>query len=73
MYPPTIARDHPDADAYVMAGSGESLTYGQLDAASNQLAHHWRTRGVGPGDSVVIATKGGINPGTDRPRHDGVS
>ncbi|OBA70922.1 AMP-binding protein [Gordonia sp. 852002-10350_SCH5691597] len=60
MYPPTIARDHPDADAYVMAGSGESLTYGQLDAASNQLAHHWRTRGVGPGDSAVIAMENNL-------------
>lgn len=60
MYPPTIAADHPDALAYVMAAAGDSLTYGELDAASNQLARHWRAQGVRPGDSVVIAMENNI-------------
>ena len=39
MYPPTIAELTPDAHAYEMADSGEVLTFGQLDAQSNQVAH----------------------------------
>ncbi|MDT2005245.1 AMP-binding protein [Rhodococcus opacus] len=37
-----------------MAGSGASLTYRQLDEQSNQLAHLLRSRGVSPGDSIVL-------------------
>lgn len=55
MYPPIIARENPDALAYVMAGSSTALTYGELDRRSNQLAHAWWDAGVRPGDSVVIA------------------
>lgn len=54
MYPPTIAADRPDSLAFVMAGSGASLTYRQLDEQSNQLAHLLRTRGVHTGDSIVL-------------------
>lgn len=54
MYPPTIARTRPHAPAYIMAGSGLSLTYGQLDERSNQLAHACRDLGVRDGDSVMI-------------------
>ncbi|MGU3433042.1 AMP-binding protein [Actinomycetes bacterium M1A6_2h] len=61
MYPPSIARDRPDAIAYVMAGSGESLTYAELDRRSNQLAHRWREHGVHPGDTVVIAMENTID------------
>ena len=38
MYLGTYARKNPDHPALIMAGSGETLTYGQLDAASNRLA-----------------------------------
>lgn len=60
MYPPTIARTRPDALAYIMAGSGQSLTYGQLDSRSNQLAHAWRELGVTEGDSVMIVMENRI-------------
>ncbi|RRQ27441.1 fatty-acid--CoA ligase [Rhodococcus sp. Eu-32] len=60
MYPPKIARSRPDAVAYVMAESGASLTYGELDRRSNQLAHRWREHGVGSGDTVVIAMENNI-------------
>ncbi len=61
MYPPSIARDRPDALAYVMAASGETLTYGELDARSNQLAHRWREHGVSYGETVVIAMENNID------------
>jgi long-chain acyl-CoA synthetase len=54
MYPPTIARDRPDDLAYLMAGSGASLTYGELDLLSNQLAHLLRDAGLVRADSLVI-------------------
>lgn len=54
MYPALIAQQHPDAQAYVMAGSGDSLSYGELDAQSNQLAQLLRARGVRPGGTLVI-------------------
>lgn len=54
MYPPTIAREAPNRPAYVMTGSGEQLTYDELDAQSNQLAHLLRERGVTAGDSLVV-------------------
>lgn len=54
MYPPTIARTRPDAPAYVMAESGQTLTYGDLDARSNALAHLLREHGVGQGATLVL-------------------
>ncbi|MFB1485365.1 amino acid adenylation domain-containing protein, partial [Corallococcus sp. RDP092CA] len=40
------ARRTPDAVALKSAGRGESLTYGELDAKANQLAHQLRSQGV---------------------------
>ncbi|HEV2369061.1 MAG TPA: AMP-binding protein [Acidimicrobiales bacterium] len=54
MYPGAIAADAPDKPAYVMAGSGETVSYGQLDRSSNRLAHLLRARGLRMGDAVAI-------------------
>jgi len=35
----TYAIETPDRPAYIMANSGETVTYGQLDRRSNQIAH----------------------------------
>lgn len=60
MYPPSTTRDRPDAVAYVMAGSGERLTYAELDRRSNQLARFWHAQGVAPGDSVVLVMENNL-------------
>ena len=36
MHPSHHAKSHPDRAAYVMGSSGETVTYGQLEARSNQ-------------------------------------
>jgi acyl-CoA synthetase (AMP-forming)/AMP-acid ligase II len=37
-----------------MAGSGETVSYGELDDRSARLARHWHARGLRPGDHVAI-------------------
>ncbi len=54
MYPGAHAATHPDKPAIVMAGSGETVTYRQLDDRSNQLAQLLYDRGLRPGDSIAI-------------------
>lgn len=53
-YPGTFAATVPDRPAIVMAGSGEMLTYRQLDERSNQLAHLLRAQGLQRGDHVAM-------------------
>ncbi len=54
MHPSIHARAHPDKPAYIMAASGETVTYGQLDARSNQGAHLLRSLGVQAGDAIAL-------------------
>ncbi len=54
MHPTHHARTHPDKPAYIMAASSETVTYGELDARSNQGAHLLRSLGIGPGDAIAI-------------------
>ncbi|RPA64690.1 fatty-acid--CoA ligase [Gordonia oryzae] len=60
MYPPTTARERPDDLAYVMAGSGERLTYDDLDRRSNRVAHYLRRHGVAPGSTMVIVMENNL-------------
>jgi long-chain acyl-CoA synthetase len=54
MHPSTHAATHPEKAAYVMAGSGRVVTYGELDARSNQLAQLFRARGLKSGDCIAL-------------------
>jgi long-chain acyl-CoA synthetase len=55
MYPGTWAQQTPDKTAIVMAGSGRSLTYKELDDNSRRTAHFLRdTVGLVTGDSIVV-------------------
>jgi fatty-acyl-CoA synthase len=60
MYPPAVADRYPDRAAYIMAGSGQTLTYAQLDRASNQLAHLFRQHGIAAGDTVALVLENRI-------------
>jgi len=54
MHPYIHARKFPDKPAYLMAGSGEIVTYGQLDRQSNRIAQLFRSLGLQAGDHVAI-------------------
>ena len=54
MNPSHHAKTHPDKAAYIMAASGEVVTYGELDARSNQGAHLFRSVGLGAGDAIAL-------------------
>ena len=46
MYPGVYAQKFADRPAFVMAGSGEQMTYGELESRSNRLAHLLRGQGL---------------------------
>ncbi|HTQ77566.1 MAG TPA: AMP-binding protein [Burkholderiales bacterium] len=54
MYPGKYAVQRADAPAFIMAGSGERVTYAELDARSNRLAHLLRARGLKRLDHYAI-------------------
>ncbi|KAA1380096.1 AMP-binding protein [Aeromicrobium fastidiosum] len=53
-YPSTHARTFPDKAAVVMAGSGESLTYRELDEGSMRLAQLLHADGLRTGDHLAV-------------------
>ncbi|MEE4381721.1 MAG: AMP-binding protein [Pseudomonadales bacterium] len=54
MHPGIHAAKHPDKPAFVMAGSGETVTYGELEARSNQGAQLFRSLGLQAGDHIAL-------------------
>ena len=54
MHPCHHAKTHPDKAAYIMAASGETVTFKQLDERSNQIAHAFRDAGLKPGDTIAL-------------------
>lgn len=53
-HPSHHARTTPDALALVVADTGETLTYRQLDQGSNRVAHLLRAHGIAPGDRIGV-------------------
>ena len=53
----TFAEQTPDRPAYIMANSGQVVTYGELDRRSNQIAHLLRLSGVQRGDHIAMMMK----------------
>ena len=54
MHPIAHAAGRPDHPAVIMAASGKQITYGEMDAASNQFAHLLRSRGFAPDDAFAV-------------------
>jgi long-chain acyl-CoA synthetase len=54
MYTGKHAKLRPLQPAFIMAGSGETVTYRELDARSNRLAHLFRRRGLRRLDHYAI-------------------
>ncbi len=54
MHPYRHAAATPDKPAIVVAQSGATTSYAELDAASNQVAHFLRARGLSAGDVIAI-------------------
>jgi long-chain acyl-CoA synthetase len=55
MHPRLHAETHPDKPALILASSGDSITYGQLESRANRAAHTLRSLGLGNGDFVAIS------------------
>jgi long-chain acyl-CoA synthetase len=56
MYPGTHAVSTPDRPAIIMAGSGQALTYRQLDENSARLAAALHSLGLRTGDVIAMVT-----------------
>ncbi len=54
MHPYLHARTHPDKPAIVIAATGETITYRQLDERSNQGAHLLRSLRLQRGDVIAV-------------------
>jgi long-chain acyl-CoA synthetase len=54
MHPSIHAQSTPDKPVLIMAGSGETLTYRELDDRSNQAARLFRSLGLAPGDHIAL-------------------
>ena len=53
-HPIAHAAAHPDKPAIVMAGTGETIGYGELDARANRGAHLIRALGLKRGDGIAV-------------------
>ena len=57
MYPGLHAETAPDRPAVIMAGSGDALTYAELDERANRLSHLFTSLGLVPGDHVAFCVE----------------
>jgi long-chain acyl-CoA synthetase len=54
MHPSVIAATHPDKAAVIEAETGRTLTFADVDAASNRFAHLLRGHGLAIGDVIAL-------------------
>ncbi len=54
MHPIQHAQTRPDHPAIIMAGSGHTVTYGEMDQAANRFAQLLRARGFAPDDAFAV-------------------
>jgi long-chain acyl-CoA synthetase len=61
VYPGLHAVARADQPAFIMAQSGESVTFDELEARSNRLAHLLRSLGLERLDHYAILTENYLN------------
>lgn len=61
LHPRDYAQSDPDRPAHIMYGSGESVSYAQLDARSNRCAQLLRNCGLKIGDGIAIFMENNIH------------
>ncbi len=54
MYPGHYAVDHPDRPAFIMAGTGDAVTYREFEERTNRVAHWLRGEGLGHRDHYSV-------------------
>ncbi len=54
MNPAEVAENEPLKTAYIMAASGERISYGELEERANQGAHLFRSLGLQRGDHIAL-------------------
>ncbi|OZG31138.1 acyl-CoA synthetase [Williamsia sp. 1138] len=54
MYPGAHSISYPDKPAVIMAGTGEVLTYAELESRSVKLARYFRSLGLRRGDHIAL-------------------
>jgi len=54
MHPYQHAIAHPERAAFVVADTGERLSYRELDEGSNRAAQLFRSQGLAPGDKIAL-------------------
>jgi len=59
-YPGRWAAEFPDRPAIVMTGTGETMTYGELDAEANRISRLFRSLGIQAGDHVAFCLENRI-------------
>jgi acyl-CoA synthetase (AMP-forming)/AMP-acid ligase II len=60
MHPTVIAQRTPDKPAIIMANTGETVSFRQLEDRSNQGAQLFRKLGLKPGDGIAIFMENNI-------------
>jgi long-chain acyl-CoA synthetase len=54
VYAAQHAKEHPDQPAVIMAGTCETVTFAEYEAAANRVAHLLRANGLRRGDHIAV-------------------
>jgi acyl-CoA synthetase (AMP-forming)/AMP-acid ligase II len=54
VHPYIHAQEQPEKAAFIMARTGEAVTYAELEKRSNQVAQYFRSIGLKKGDAIAI-------------------
>jgi fatty-acyl-CoA synthase len=57
MHPSVHAQTHPGKPAIIMAQSGETMSYAELDRASNKAAHYFRSLGIQDRETIALCVE----------------